>query len=144
MKLTNRHLPVFGILILVLAALAATGASASTSVKSAVKITNCNKAVSRPTSVVLTCADANTLLSKLSWSSFGGSTATAKGTFQTNTCKPNCSAGKVVKYPVTVKASGSLSCKGGVRVYAKATIAFKGKVPSYVRPYKSWTFRCPS
>lgn len=139
MEPTNRHLSFFGIAVLVLGMLATAGASAT----SGMKITDCNKAVSRPKSVTLACGDGNTLLSKLSWSSFGGSTAAAKGTFETNTCKPNCAAGKVVKYPVTVKASGTRSCKGGVRVYAKLAIAFKGKVPPYARTYKSWTFRCP-
>jgi len=107
------------------------------------KITNCTTAASRPKSVTLTCGDGNTVLTKLTWSSFGGSTAAARGTFETNTCKPNCAAGKVLKYPVTIRAGGSLTCKHGVRVYAKLSIAFKGKVPAYVRPYRSWTFRCP-
>lgn len=124
--------------------LGTTSAAATSSMKSSMKITNCLKAETRPTSVTLTCADANTRLSKLRWSSFGGSTAAAKGTFETNTCKPNCAAGKTVKYTVTIKASGTRSCKGGVRVYAKLSIAFSGKVPSYVSNFKSWTFGCPT
>jgi hypothetical protein len=136
----HSNIPLIGILVAVLVMLGTTGAAAS----SGTKITNCSKALSSPTSVTLTCADGNTLLTKLRWSSFGGPTATAKGTFQTNTCKPNCASGKVVKYPATIKASGRLGCKGGVRVYARLSIAFSGKVPSYVSSYKSWTFRCPS
>ena len=44
------------------------------------------------------------VLKALSWSSFGGATAQAKGTFVIDLCKPNCAAGKDASYPVSVKA----------------------------------------
>ncbi|HTZ85698.1 MAG TPA: hypothetical protein VMB05_03430 [Solirubrobacteraceae bacterium] len=110
---------------------------------SSLKITNCNKAASKPSQLTLTCGDGNTFLKGLSWSSFGGSTAQGKGTFVTNTCKPNCSAGKNVSYPATVKATGSKKCKGAT-VYAKLSLTFTGsKKPASNIP-RSWSFFCPS
>jgi hypothetical protein len=109
---------------------------------SSLKITNCNTAVSKPKSVTLTCGDGNTFLKGLSWSSFGGSTAQAKGTFVTNTCKPNCAAGKSVSYSASVKATGSVSCKNGLRVYGKLNLQFTGRAPGSSVP-RSWKLTCP-
>ncbi|MGA7704742.1 MAG: hypothetical protein WB998_07585 [Solirubrobacteraceae bacterium] len=86
---------------------------------SSVKITNCVTAGVRPKTLTLTCGDGNTVLSGLRWSSFGGAVARASGTFETNTCEPNCAQGKVVRYPVSTKASSPRSCKKGLRVYGK-------------------------
>ena len=104
----QRHLPA-GALIAV-AVLIAVSASAFAS--SPLKITNCNTAVSRPKLLTLSCGDGNTVLKGLSWSSFGGSTARAKGTFLMNTCEPNCAAGKDVSFKVNVKAVNTLIAKG--------------------------------
>jgi hypothetical protein len=119
-----------------------TALAVSAGAASSLKITNCNTALSKPKSVTLTCGDGNTVLKSLSWSSFGGSTAQAKGTFVTNTCKPNCAAGKNVSYPVTVKATGSVSCKKGVRVYGKLALRFTGRAPGSGVP-RNWRLSCP-
>jgi hypothetical protein len=115
----------------------------SASAATPLKITNCNKAASRPKLLTLTCGDGNTVLKGLTWSSFGGATATGKGTFVTNTCEPNCSDGKNVSYPATVKATGSKKCKAAT-VYAKLSLTYTGaKKPPPSDPRK-WFFRCPS
>lgn len=115
----------------------------SASAATPLKITNCNKAASRPKLLTLTCGDGNTVLKGLTWSSFGGATASAKGTFVTNTCEPNCSEGKNVSYPASVKATGSKKCKGAT-VYAKLSLTYTGaKKPPPSDPRK-WFFRCPS
>jgi hypothetical protein len=116
------------------------GASAA----SPLKITNCVKASSRPQTLTLTCGDGNTVLSKLRWSSFGGTSARAHGTFETNTCSPNCAQGKVVRYPVAVRASNPRSCKAGLRVYNKVTLQFTGRSPSSSGDLKRWTLGCPT
>jgi hypothetical protein len=94
--------------------------------------------------VTLACGDGNTVLSGLRWSSFGGAGARAKGTLEMNTCTPNCAQGKVVRYPVTVKAAAPRSCKGGLRVYNKLTLQFTGRVPSSSNGLKRWTLGCPT
>jgi hypothetical protein len=111
---------------------------------SPVKITNCIKASSRPRQFTLTCGDGNTVLKGLSWSSFGGATAQAKGTFVTNTCEPNCAEGKDVSYPVSVKATSPKTCKGGVRVYGKLALVFTARTPLSISRYKNWTLGCPT
>jgi hypothetical protein len=116
----------------------------SASAASPLKITNCNTAASRPRLLTLTCGDGNTVLKGLSWSTFGGSSAQAKGTFVMNTCEPDCAAGKDVSYPVTVKATSPRTCKKGVRVYNKLTIQFTGRAPKSSSSLKNWTPGCPT
>jgi hypothetical protein len=123
------------------AAIVAFGAIAAFAA-SPLKINNCVKASSRPKSLTLACGDGNTVLKGLKWSSFGGATAQAKGTFVMNTCEPNCAAGKDVSYPVTVKATSPRTCKKGVRVYNKLTLQFTGRAPKSSSTLKRWTLGC--
>ncbi len=123
------------------ALIAAIGASASAS--STIKITNCTNASSRPKTLTLTCGDGNTVLSGLRWSSFGGASALATGTLETNTCTPNCAGGKVVRYPVAVRANGTRTCKASLRVYDKVTLRFTRHAPSSAGSLKHWTLGCP-
>jgi hypothetical protein len=125
------------------AALLACGVMAA-SAASTVKITNCVKASARPKSLTLACGDGNTVLSGLRWSSFGGPSAQARGTLETNTCKPNCVAGKVVRYPVAVSATKVRGCKAGLRVYDKVALRFTGRAPSSSSGLKHWTLGCPT
>ena len=114
----------------------------SASAAAPLKITNCNKAASQPKLLTLTCGDGNTVVKGLSWSAFGGTTAQAKGTFVTNTCEPNCAAGKDLSYAVKLKATGALKCKGGVRVYSKVALQFTGRAPGAGVP-RNWKLGCP-
>jgi hypothetical protein len=123
--------------LLVSGAMSASGASN-------LKITNCIEATSRPKTLTLTCGDGNTVLSGLRWSTFGGASARAGGTFKMNTCKPNCASGKVVSYPVTVTATSPRSCKAGLRVYNKLSLKFTGRKPSSANSLKNWTLGCPT
>jgi hypothetical protein len=114
----------------------------SASAASPLKITNCNKAASSPRLLTLTCADANTALKGMTWSSFGGAAAQGNGTFVMNTCEPNCAAGKDVSYPVRVKATGTLTCKHGLRVYATLALQFTRRAPGPDFP-RNWKLDCP-
>lgn len=125
------------------AALVIAAFAISASAASPTKITNCNKAVSKPKSITLACADAGIALNKLSWSSFGGTTAKGKGTFVMNTCEPNCAAGKNVSYPVGVLASGSKKCKGA-SVYSKLTLTFTGPKKPKSSVKRAWALGCPA
>jgi hypothetical protein len=109
-----------------------------------VKITDCVKASVRPRTLTLTCGDGNTVLTGLHWSSFGGSVASAGGTFEENTCNPNCAQGKVVRYSVTVKVSEPRTCKKDLRVYNKLALVFTGRAPSSAAGLKRWTLGCPT
>ncbi len=61
----------------------------------------------------------------------------------TNTCEPNCAAGKYVSYPVVVKATSPRTCKKGVRVYNKLAVTFTGHKPSNSASLTRWTLGCP-
>jgi hypothetical protein len=105
------------VLIAILLAVAATGcASAPASTTDSALIThrapaasgktvvvNCLfKQQTRPSSFVLTCADAGDVLVHLHWVSWGSGAAFAAGIEQVNNCRPDCAAGKFVSYPVLV------------------------------------------
>ena len=60
------------------------------------------KSQTRPSSLILTCADAGDVLAHLHWVSWGSTAAFATGTEQINDCTPNCAAGKFISYPVLV------------------------------------------
>ncbi len=139
MGLLNRYILAGGILGAVLIAGLGTSAAAT----STVKIANCTSAASRPKTVTLTCADANSVLTGLLWSSFGGASALATGTHETNTCTPNCAGGKFVRYSVAVKANDPRACKAGLRVYSEVTLRFTGRAPSRAGSLKHWTLGCP-
>jgi opacity protein-like surface antigen len=140
MRFHNRHFLASSALAVALISFGVMAASAA----SPVKITNCFKASSRPKTVTLTCGDGNTVLKGLAWSSYGGSTAQAKGTFVINLCEPNCAAGKAASYPVTAKASDPRNCKGGLRVYNKLTLTFPGRTPKAPGGLSRWTLGCPT
>jgi hypothetical protein len=136
----NRHFLASGML----AATILTSCAMVASAAPAVKITNCVKASGRPKSVTLACGDGNTVLNGLRWSSFGGASAQARGTLEMNTCTPNCAAGKVLEYPVSVQASGQRTCKAGLRVYDEVTLKFTGRTPASANSLKRWTLGCPT
>lgn len=139
MTLRKHHL-LASALLAAAALIAALAISASAA--SPLKITNCNKAASSPRLLTLTCADANTALKSMVWSSFGGPSAQGKGTFVMNTCEPNCAAGKDVSYQVKVKATGALKCKHGLRVYGRLALQFTGRAPGREIP-RNWKLACP-
>jgi hypothetical protein len=63
-------------------------------------------AVVRPSSLIVTCADANMDLVDLHWSDWGAATPHATGTLQENICEPNCAEGHFASYRASVSVSG--------------------------------------
>ena len=87
----------------------------------------------RPTTFILTCADGNVALSKLSWSSWTPGLASAVGTLEENDCTPYCAAGHFHAYPAVVVLWGSAVVKthSGERSYVKLTLILTGTRPRY-------------
>ena len=56
----------------------------------------------QPKSFVLTCADDNSYLTGLSWSSWNAGSAIGKGTWHINDCVPSCAQGHFLTYPVDI------------------------------------------
>jgi hypothetical protein len=63
-----------------------------------------NKVGVKPSSLVLSCADANSMLKELRWSDWGDATAYATGQITWNDCSPTCVSGHWKAEPVTLWA----------------------------------------
>jgi hypothetical protein len=88
------------------------GASASVRTSASVVIQPCaGKPVVRPTTFTISCGDANSYLTKLKWSSWGGTTAKATGIYTANNCDPYCAAGKFISSKATVTLTKPKSAK---------------------------------
>ena len=66
---------------------------------------------------MLTCAASNTYLEDLTWTTWGATVATGRGTLVENTCTPNCASGELVSEPAAV-AIGALGNRDGLPDYA--------------------------
>jgi hypothetical protein len=100
----------------------------------------------RPSSVILSCADANFGVRDVAWVGWGESRAVGIGSAFVNDCSPNCAAGHFHSYPAVVIASGSRRCATNELAYTTITYAFIGPspfpstAPGTVHPQE--TFRC--
>jgi hypothetical protein len=89
-----------------------------------------NKTV-EPRTFILACADGNSYLDKLTWTSWTGKVASAYGILTENDCLPYCAAGHFHSYPILAVTWGSQSYKGSQR-YTELTIIFTtGKRPPW-------------
>ncbi len=100
-------------------------------------VLNCAfKAVVRPGTYTIACADAGTGLQDLHWTSWTPHLASAYGIFWENDCRPNCAEGHIRYYQSREVLWGSASVKGhpGWRRYTRLTVIFTGKrrPPVYV------------
>jgi hypothetical protein len=91
-------------------------------------INTCGPLVSRPSSLILACADANYSLEHIAWRGWGRATATATATARANDCKPYCAAGHFHSYPVTVTVDKLARC-GLAPTYGRLTIVYAGARP---------------
>jgi len=83
----------------------------------------------KPKTFILTCADANSDLGKLSWTSWTPGLASATGKLEVNDCTPYCAAGHMHMYQAVIVASGTQRCPGDIAAYSRVTIAFVGPSP---------------
>jgi hypothetical protein len=130
------------VLIAILLSVGATGcASASTRAtdtaltkRSAPRtvVVDCNfKPQARPSSFILTCADAGDVLAHLHWVSWAPAAAFATGIEQVNDCTPNCAAGKFINYPILVNLWRPESLPGhpGVLYFSRVTRVYTANRP---------------
>lgn len=66
-------------------------------------VPNCNTLVYKPSSIVIACADANTLVNHLHWHTWTQTSATATADFVYNDCIPNCASGHDHSFRADVK-----------------------------------------
>ena len=81
---------------------------------------NCKTPSVEPAEIVLACADYNTLLESLHWTSWTATSATAVGTLVYNDCTPNCAEGHFHHVPGTrVTLTVPSRTAGGQRVWSE-------------------------
>jgi hypothetical protein len=111
----------------------ATGAPASltASQRSTVVVGCSGRQQTRPSSFVLTCADANDALTALHWASWADGQAFGTGTEKVNTCTPDCADGKLVSYPalITLWRPEPLPGHPGVRYFTRITRIYPSSRP---------------
>jgi hypothetical protein len=90
-------------------------------------------ALVEPKTYILTCADANSYVGKLSWTSWTSGLASAKGVLAENDCLPYCAAGHFRSYPAVVVFWGDAAVQNhpGERRYTMMTVILTGPRPRY-------------
>jgi hypothetical protein len=112
---------------------AATVPAAATAKAPAYVLLDCSdKGVTRPSSYIITCADAGIRLQGLHWTTWSSDFGGAYGTFSENDCEPSCADGHFHDYPVIVTAWGVKGVRGhsGERAHTELTLTF----PASSRP----------
>jgi hypothetical protein len=82
---------------------------------------------------MLACGDGSEYLSRLRWSSWNSSEATATGRFSLNLCTPNCAEGKYVTSDVLVVLwdATPVPHHAGQRAFTRMTAIYTGKRPAH-------------
>jgi hypothetical protein len=127
---------------------AATVAAASSVAASAAQATavqrigGCAPDRARPTRVILACGDAALGLTRMRWTSWGGSAARGHGFVSINDCEPYCAAGTFHQYRVRVVADRPKVCQG-TRVYTRVTFVPSRGVVLPQHTLRRWPTGCP-
>lgn len=126
-------------------ALAATGHGAARpavpAARDRVVMINCSgKAVVRPRSFLLACADANANLTKLQWTSWRPGLASAKGDLTINACIPSCAEGTFYTDRVVLMAWGTGQVPHHPREYRyrHITTVYIGRRPPHIPRTMTW------
>jgi len=88
----------------------------------------------RPTELVLACADLNSLVKSVSWSSWTTRSARGHGTLVENNCTPSCAAGRFYSYRATIELGRALPT-----YYGLLFTTYRVAANSPIRPMKSDT-----
>jgi hypothetical protein len=92
-------------------------------------IVNClGKQQVRPATVVLACADYNSLIDTITWTSWTTRLASGTGTLVQNDCVPYCAAGHFHRYPVLIILWANARYGSGQR-YTEITEILPGARP---------------
>lgn len=84
--------------------------------------------VREPSSLTLSCSDANEGLSGLTWVAWGSSVASASGMYVVNSCDPSCADGTPISAPVHLTASAPTR-HGDQQFYGRITLSFDATPP---------------
>ena len=107
---------------------------------------DCGKAVARPETVSLACADDNIYVSAINWKNWGGRNSGGNGTLVVNNCNPNCAADKFKTYPVHISLRKvrirKCQTKKRVPMYRTAVLSFPANQPSFAASIRKSKLGC--
>ncbi|WUJ18519.1 hypothetical protein OHS70_33110 [Streptomyces sp. NBC_00390] len=97
----------------------------------------------RPADFLLACGDGNNRLTELQWSSWGPTSAVARGLDVVNDCQPYCAAGKFHSYPVTVRLDRPATWKKHPELqhFSRMQLTYTDSRPAHTErevTYKLW------
>jgi hypothetical protein len=100
------------------------------------RVLTCNlKLATKPSTYLLSCADANASWTGVSWPVWSASSASGHGILRQNDCTPNCVSGKFIDYRATVKLSNVVATKKYGELFSEATFRYsvggKAKTESF-------------
>jgi hypothetical protein len=113
--------------VLVIAPIIAAGATAPAGAGAATTtrlLTCTEKLTSKPSTYLLSCADANAGWTDMAWSAWSASSASGRGVLRQNDCTPNCVSGKFINYRATVTLSKVVSTKKYGDLFSEATFHY--------------------
>jgi hypothetical protein len=96
-------------------------------------ISSCVAAKYKPAHYVLTCADGNTQIKHVSYSSWTAQEAFGHGTYFYNTCSPSCADGTFKHHPVTLSL-GRARTVHGVRLFTRMYVSYAGLTETFQLP----------
>lgn len=98
-------------------AVTSTSAGASTPTR---LLTCAGKLTAKPSTYVLSCADAGAGWAGITWTVWGAASATGHGFLRQNNCTPNCASGTFIDHRATVTLSDVVSSTKYGRIFSKA------------------------
>ena len=115
--------------VLLLAPIGALGAAVtqtSAGAATATRVLTCTeKLASKPSTYLLSCADANAGWTAVTWSSWTATSASGHGILRQNDCTPNCVSGKFINYRATVTLSKVVSTKKYGALFSEAIFHYR-------------------
>jgi len=82
------------------------------------------KLATKPSTYLLSCADANASWTGVTWSRWSASSASGHGILRQNDCTPNCVSGKFISYRATVRLSKVVATKKYGELFSEATFRY--------------------
>jgi hypothetical protein len=137
-RLTSAILGVIAVPVLGLSLMGASihAAPASQPPRQRTVIVNClGKQQVKPGTIVLACADYNSLIDTITWTSWTRGLASGTGTLVQNDCIPYCAAGHFHRYPVLVILWANQAYGSGQR-YTEITEILPGARPPVFNGHK--------
>jgi len=113
--------------------------SASTASASApVSISDCGTLKVAPSSLVISCADANRSITDIKWTNWGQAVAQGKGMLNWNTCTPTCVSGTYRHQSLTFRAQ-----RRGTRGAHVLYLELSGPKGAFGTAGTTWTLTTP-